>query len=255
MEINDYQNKIDEINDRIIKEYNSYEPIDPIIDGIIDLKKYLNAKYRILWILKEPYDEFNEEGKPIGGGWSFSEAFEKDITNQTISKTFHPIIYVSYCILNQIPSFGNHLLPYISEDHKITEILRSIAYINIQKLPQYKTSDDAIIHKEYKKHKRIILDQIELINPDVIILGVGGESSVPLVEEFFLDIAKDNVIKEEPNIYEALLPKPNWIKYLISNNKIYLHTYHPSRRGGLSMEQYCDDIINTANKLIKKQSR
>ena len=51
---------------------NSSE-VEPIPDGIYDAEKYLSTTPRILWILKEPYDDFTEEGKPYGGGWSLYE--------------------------------------------------------------------------------------------------------------------------------------------------------------------------------------
>jgi hypothetical protein len=40
--------------DKRIKE--SYESDDVLLDGIIDETKYFKNGYRILWILKEPYD-------------------------------------------------------------------------------------------------------------------------------------------------------------------------------------------------------
>lgn len=28
-----------------------------------------------MWVLKEPYDDFDDEGNPKGGGWSMTDGF------------------------------------------------------------------------------------------------------------------------------------------------------------------------------------
>ncbi len=47
---------------------------EPIIDGIFNIEMYQKEPLRILWILKEPYDD-------DGGGWSFPEELRKDISS------------------------------------------------------------------------------------------------------------------------------------------------------------------------------
>jgi len=49
--------------------------IEPIYDGVYDVEKYLASSPRIMWILKEPYDDFTSEGKPTGGGWAIYDCF------------------------------------------------------------------------------------------------------------------------------------------------------------------------------------
>mgnify|MGYP006873137254 FL=1 len=39
----------------------------PITDGVADIPAYLSSKPKIMWILKEPYDDFTISGKPKGG--------------------------------------------------------------------------------------------------------------------------------------------------------------------------------------------
>lgn len=45
-----------------------FEQVKPIFDGICDAGKYLNSSPKIMWILKEAYDDIDENGNPIGGG-------------------------------------------------------------------------------------------------------------------------------------------------------------------------------------------
>lgn len=49
----------------------------PIRDGIADEEAYLESGLKVAWILKEPYDDFNENGMPCGGGWSLTKLFSR----------------------------------------------------------------------------------------------------------------------------------------------------------------------------------
>ena len=54
-----------------------YDPatVEPIYDGVVDTEAYLAAQPKIMWILKEPYDDFDAEGMPVGGGWTMFKDF------------------------------------------------------------------------------------------------------------------------------------------------------------------------------------
>jgi len=58
------------INEYVHKFYKSTKKSEPITDGIVNIEKYSKSKYRICWVLKEPYDE----GDGTGGGWSLTDA-------------------------------------------------------------------------------------------------------------------------------------------------------------------------------------
>ena len=38
--------------------------LKPIPDGVLDAEKYLTSSQKIMWVLKEPYDDIDEEGNP-----------------------------------------------------------------------------------------------------------------------------------------------------------------------------------------------
>ena len=52
-----------------------YDPavIEPVGDGVADVEGYLRAPLKVMWILKEPWDDFDSAGMPTGGGWNFFE--------------------------------------------------------------------------------------------------------------------------------------------------------------------------------------
>ncbi|MGB4776085.1 MAG: hypothetical protein WBP45_12980 [Daejeonella sp.] len=224
------QDKADAI-DKIVKStIKSDTPnTEPITDGIIDIEKYFNAKFKILWILKEPYDSYNEDGIPCGGNWCLKELIREkrnieDFKGEQGWKTFEPMIYVSWSILNNFSSWD--YIPNVETDPTILNTLENIAYINVKKLPGYKTSSSLVIEDAYKQYKEILLKQIEDYNPDIII---GGGT----LHHFFSDLGFTR---------EQMQQSENTPYYILKNNKIYIDTYHPANRG--NREEYCQGIIN-----------
>lgn len=199
----------------------------PILDGIIDPERFVRAKYKILWILKEPYDEFDEEdGKPYGGGWDLKGLINsRNSINEYKSgkPTFKPMIYSSWGILNNFCLFDD--MDNVEDNSSMLDALKSIAYINIKKLPGYKSTHPSVCNDAYKSYKEILLKQIELINPEIII---GGGT----LHHFINDLQ----LSDDEKYHQGNT------KYFINDNKIYIQAYHPSQRT-VSSEQYCNEII------------
>ena len=73
--------------------------IEPIYDGVVDAEAYLATKPKVLWILKEPYDDFDAKGMPAGGGWTMfkdfgegdalANALNRNATNRTLRSRGH----------------------------------------------------------------------------------------------------------------------------------------------------------------------
>ena len=141
------------------------EDIEPIPDGIYDAKKYLSSPKRIMWILKEPIDE-TCDNKPRGGGWPLYEAFDND--DAWKNRTWQPIIYATYGILNQKKWED---MSWIEDDKSMVEVLKQIAYINISKMPALTSSKDSELIGNYNIWRSIILEQIRVYNPQIIIFG------------------------------------------------------------------------------------
>ncbi len=52
----------------------SNSSVAPITDGVADVAAYLDGP-KVMWILKEPYDDVDSQGTSCGGGWDISSAF------------------------------------------------------------------------------------------------------------------------------------------------------------------------------------
>lgn len=238
---NELQQRIDEVNEIINKTIISDNiEVFPITDGIIDIDRYLKAQYKILWILKEPYDDFNEKGEPIGGGWGLDQAINPKQTIYEFGRekqTFKPMIYASWGILNNFCLWSD--MEDVEDNPTMLNALKSIAYINIKKLPGGTSSQYSKIEVAYIKNKNILLKQIEYYNPDIII---GGST----LYNFFQDLGFS---KSEMTEYGSL-------NYIVRKGKIFIDAYHPAQRvgrTGVSKEQYCNDIIMVVKKQFQNE--
>ncbi|MCW3091747.1 MAG: hypothetical protein JWP81_2816 [Ferruginibacter sp.] len=239
MNIQELTNKCTEL-DKLINStiISDIEDTFPILDGVFDPEKYLSAKYKILWILKEPYDEFDDDGVPFGGGWHLKDVILPKQKFQEFTggrKTFEPMIYASWGILNNFCLWDD--MNDVSKDPTMLEALKSIAYINVKKLPGYKASYYKTINDAYAKHKDILLKQIEYINPDIII---GGATLGLFINDLGLS-KKDNI-------------RHKGLNYFIKENKIFIEAYHPAQRTsstGVTQQMYCNDIITAVQEWTK----
>jgi hypothetical protein len=204
---------------------------EPIVDGIVNHYEYLNSKFKILWILKEPYDDL-KDGVPCGGGWHFCndflapDGFYKRI--KQARSTWHPIIYTTYGLLNDFMQYES--MDYIRDDESMAEIVRSIGVINVKKLPGYtRTYDYESICQAYINHKDILLKQVNTYNPDIII----GGSTLQL---FYDDLGIRQGMKNCGSI-----------DYAIKDSKLFIAAYHPAQTK-IKRDIYVNDILNIAKK-------
>ncbi len=233
IEVNELKNKVAVIDTLVCEKITSQqEDLYPIRDGIIDVEKYLSAKYRVMWILKEPY-EVDEDGNPNGGGWDFKEVINSKETIGSFGKarrTFQNITYTVWSILNGFCQYKD--IPSLDENPEMLNALKSIAFINVKKLPGTSTSVDYIIGYAYNDCKDILLKQISDYNPQIII---GGST----LHHFFNDL---EILKEKMITHGSS-------DYVFKENRLFIDAFHPAQRTGItgvSDEQYCNHIIEIA---------
>lgn len=225
-----FHTTIANIDERICKEI--VDPTDdtaPLLDGIINPDLYFNrslTKYRILWILKEPYDDFDKSENPVGGGWNYRAAMNDNPIRFSKISTWQRIAYASYGILNSFCQYDD--MDFIDKNPVIFEAVKHIAFINVKKLPGGKNSSEASIKNAYANHKSILLQQIETYQPDIII---GGNTLPYFIKDLNLD--------------SGILYENNDPKYYLKDSRLYLLSYHPSYyKNDEDVEDYINDIIN-----------
>ena len=211
------QEKVRKIDELIKAEYGK----NVILDGIVDHEKYLNAKFKILWILKEPHDKGGQQE------WSMRDLIKdakySEGLNPDMKYTFTNIIYSTYSIFNNFVSWNE--MDYMEDKPEMIEYLQKIALINIKKLPAGSSSKDNEIQSAYQKYRSIILKQIETFEPNIII----GGNTIKYIQE-------DLELSKFPKIEKDLI----W--YYLLDDKIVIDAYHPASR--INNEQYCNSIID-----------
>ena len=175
-------------------------------DGIINLKKWEKANKKILVILKETNDFDN---------YGLNDLIDKNINNSKSGiwkgLTWHNIGRISYKLLNSNASF--------EEAHKKRkEILRYISVMNIKKTPGKNKSNYKVIQYNANKYGNYIKEEIEIINPDIVILGGTYKFLKNILN---LERITENLYKEKGN-----------------DKRIYIKCYHPAYFGVKIKEYY-----------------
>lgn len=210
-----------------IKNIGKEWKLPPVFDGIVNEQKYQNSEIKIMWVLKDP----NSTGEY--GSYDLREAIntlkcEYGVRKEW-GKTFNNIIYVTHGILNNAKWED---IPYPKNEPDIVDVLQNIAYINIKKIGGGAKSKDKEINEHYQKHKRLLLEQINEFNPDVVIFGST------------YDYFKEDLKLNQMNIFGSC-------HATAKDNRIYLAAYHPNAR--MRQKDYFNDII-TAYTAFKKVS-
>lgn len=195
----------------------------PISDGVVDESLYLATTPKMLWILKEPWEVDEGEG---AGGWSLTkDAIPRMLKEGSIGDkgTFANMAWVTYSVLNGFQTWQQ--MPYVSNEPKVGDSLRRIAYINISKLPGQKVSYMPMLQACYERNKTMLLRQIEIIAPDILI----GGYTLPL---FFNDFGLTRADFTQGSETVSICHK---------NGRLYVDAYHPACRFGSA--KYVDDIV------------
>jgi len=192
---------------------------DPIMDGVVDVDKYLDAPLRILWILKEPWEKL-EDGVP-GGDWRLTDFLQDPLVKP--HKTHEIMAYVSYAILAGFPN--EQSIPYVDQSRDVASILANVAVINVSKFPGETSSRANLISDAYSLFREVLLRQLSTLGPDVVI----GGSTLSL---FFPDLGLQATDFKQVGTCSSC----------VNGGRLYIDAYHPNQRS-ISRAAYVDDIV------------
>lgn len=185
----------------------------PIRDGIINYEKYNNSPVKILLILKEGNVDENDKQKNRD---LRNEIFEDGhLENALNIPTFRKIIYSVYQIYHPETEWSE--IPFANENEAY-DVLKSIAYININKLPGSNISSDEEIETIFIKNKDALLEQIQLINPEVIICG----NTLKYMRDALMEIGWNTTIENKEFIDD------NTDAYITKGKGVIINAWHPA---------------------------
>ena len=172
--------------------------------------------------------------KGQGGGFDLRKMLIKDLKkeNHNFGKTWTPIGYISYSLLNNFESYDQLLN---IDKNIVMKSLLDIAYINIGKMPAkfLSTSPYKEVKNEYRIWAPILLWQLLKYDPEIIIFG-------NTMGHFWDDL------KLGDKNYKEL---KNGLYYVKEYGKIFINFYHPAvRESTISKKEYYNSIINTVKK-------
>jgi hypothetical protein len=171
-------------------------------DGIINEESWKNATHKILYITKEPNNNKQEAG-------DYREWWKTDVKfgfGMRLAEWTHAINNIS----QPFDEIKN-------KSHK--DILQQVALMNIKKTGGVGMSDGGVIRDECIKCKKHIVKQIDIIDPDIIILCLSWNHEINKM--LFPDL--------EWNDSGWDIKVGRW-----KEEKKIIDFYHPSARNGLA---------------------
>lgn len=141
---------------------NREELCGAIYDGCLDVKKYVNAPKRIMWILKE----HNATPASVGSHWvAFADALgdrsDKDLEHFKAS-------VASYRALRLVERASRVLMNVLEYDS--TETFKSIAVVNLGKCPGGSKTPLARVPRLVEWWGDVLVRQVEDYRPDIILI-------------------------------------------------------------------------------------
>lgn len=225
-----------EFREKISSEYQRIETIvkekNPLIegairDGVLNEDAYNSSKHKCCFVLKEPFDEFDDESE-YGGGWDFSvilSTWEPDKGRR--DSTLTRCAAIAYSINHDFCNTKD-LSP-----EQLKEGLSLCCWINLNKAPSRSTTiQDASFVQKAELWSPVVQLQLLDANPDIIIFG--NTWDMPFHEYPFTDL--DSTLKkytDETGKWWAAITNT-------TDGKVHVNTYHPGRKG----IEYEDMVIN-----------
>jgi hypothetical protein len=211
----------------------------PIYDGIGNSKEYLLSEFKMAVILKEAYDELDSDGNPYGGGWSLPyDCFMSEEQKWTV-RTWQRIIYLVFALRNNLKY---NEMDYTRDNLSMGDVLRSIAWINLNKMPGKSSSDNSYIEKFKTYWVDIVRKQLECCLPDVIICCNVFHACKG---ELFPDVELLEVVPVETKLKDITIYK--------RGNTLIFDVSHPGIIG--EKDENIGKYIDSINELIRKYKK
>ncbi len=213
-----------------------------IEDGIICEDEYKDSNLKILWILKE--GNVAEADEDIKRDICEEIRNEYHLKNALSIPTFRKMIYATYGILHSDVEWNN--VPYANELNAYN-VLKKVAYININKMPGKGTAIYSVIKDAYEENEELLISQIKEFNPNIIIFG----NTLHFFNNEKLQSIGWNYLNTTKMCYDYNNESKSTAFYLMSNDRLIINAYHPAYPR-ISNYQYWLEIKTAVHIWIEK---
>ena len=218
-----------------------------IEDGILIPEAYGKSPLKMMVVLKEPFDAWDEETQsPIGGDFCFADIIRnlEYEYNKGLNKTWLKVAAMAYAIKHGIPYSENLTL------EEVREGLSCICWINLSKTP-WKTQSD-VKDKNYlsrvKDWESVVKEQLKSIDYNLILYGYTWDCSLlnPIEPDKCWDYTKVQDKQDYTYCSESGKKYGVQIFKYQGSDKIIVNGYHPEL--GNSASWQTDFIQNYINR-------
>ncbi|MDE6695676.1 MAG: hypothetical protein K2K25_02240 [Muribaculaceae bacterium] len=158
----DQQELHKKIKEIAIKNGLTAKGLQPVLDGVADIKGYQTSSPKIMWVLKGAYPA--SEGNDEYYIWDCWNMKEHNIP------TWIPLIKILYGLRHHLETSKRiELCDMKDVNQKMLDDFKKTAYINICKVPYDHEDDD--LNEQAELWRDIVKQQVKLYSPDVIIFG------------------------------------------------------------------------------------
>lgn len=207
------RNEIQKVN-QLLKARQIIDPL--ILDGAVDINRYISTTPRILWVLREPHGR---------GSWDLCTFTRQELfTYNKWKMTFGLVIRVTYGLLNKQLIWDS----WADDPKNIADCLRNVAIININKRGGDARVNWSRLHQASIDFGDLIIQQIEALSPNIVILG----GTIDILPEKLISLLKD-------------LKNPD-VSAIKINNISFVKAYHTNQRR-ITHKEYYSNICDALN--------
>lgn len=215
---------------------------DVMRDGMLDVKRYNSAKFKILWVLKQEY--YDSGAFEV----TYSNRIIKCITDNNVNSTstWKRMSYVSYGILTGERDFDLWNANICADKFLATAVIEANKELGNSQSP-----DDVIIDG-FKRYEKLIHLQIDTYKPDIIIVCL-PESLRGVVNSLYSHCHNSDFENGLENVYidgaDVGISK--------DYKPLFLWPYHPqATKGyngeGISDKAYTMSLLRAYDNAMKK---
>ena len=155
--------KTERLNELFTEWKRNIEEADRMCrDGIVCEKRYEKTDPQLLFVTKEP-------NLAVGPGFDFREWWSSEPVQYGFSKR---LCEWSYGVQNRFPPLSE----FDQDKSNESAAIRSISFMNLKKVGGSGSADPEVIRSYADRDKELLRRQIEIIDPDVIVGGIGRDS-------------------------------------------------------------------------------
>ena len=160
----------------------------------------------------------------------------KDATSRTYQN-------MSYWLYGLLKTIENGQVPgFTFSDPEAKQFFDDtpVAYVNCKKEAGTSSVSNSTLNYYIKRDKKFIIEEIEILNPDIIVCCAWTESGGNSIFEF---------IKE--NVYQDIEKVNGWMYYSKEKNKLIINSYHPATTKSRDTDIY-DNMMEDFKEFLDK---